>query len=722
MAALTRVADITRSLWGHANMQEIGEGRSSATRRAIALVTVTAMVAGCAGIEPAPLTNDGLRATAKMDRAKARAEVEPIKGKVTLEEAIARALKYNLERRSRMMEEAIALNQLDVSQYDMLPRLLAQAGYRWRDEELITRSKDSVTGQPALNNPFISTERQHAVYDMGLTWNLLDFGASYYGAKQNADRVLVAVERRRKAMHALIQDVRTAFWRTASAQKLQKQVQDAIALAEDALKDARKAETERVRSPVESLRYQRQVLENLRLLETTNQELTTARLELAHLMNVPLAYELEVAEPADTIQRAMLDVPVEKLEEIAVGRNAELREHFYNARIARLETRKVMLRMFPSISFNYNLKYDTDKFLVNQHWNEAGASISFNLFNLLSGPSQKRLADAGVALADQRRMATQMAILAQVHIARLQYANALNQYARAQDVADVDQRIVEIMAKREQAQVQSKLETVANKTTAILSLLRRYQALSQAHAAASRLQATLGVDPEFDSVQDLTLSQLTGIVSKALAAWDKGDLPREDDPVKSGAATEPHEMTANAAAASERNAATPKNAPPKTVAAAAAPEQAATQGDVLRDTVQHPVGQPKDAVAVPLAAAERNADAKAPPVLAKASDKAVEATAGTGDTLESVGVPKKVADAAVASANLETARVGPAGNFMFFHVGAGSGAGRKMYKWVDEHGATHYDDRPPENYMSMVVMVDEVALRGVAARAAGEGK
>lgn len=242
-------------------------------------------------------------------------------------------------------------------------------------------------------------------------------------------------------------------------------------------------------------------------------------------MNVPLAFRVEVAEPDDVVGSRMLQIPVEQLEEIAIGRNAELREQFYNARIARDETRKVLLRLFPGISFNYTTKYDTDSYLVNQRWNEAGATISFNLFNLLSGPSQMRLADAGVALADQRRVAMQMAVLAQVHIGRLQYESALNQYQRARAVADVDARIDDLMTKREQAQVQSKLETVANRTTAILSQLRSYQALAQAHAAASRLQATLGIEPEFGSVKEMTLAQLRETVKTALTAWDDGKLP-----------------------------------------------------------------------------------------------------------------------------------------------------------------------------------------------------
>ena len=63
---------------------------------------------------------------------------EPISGPLTIEEAIARALKFNLERRVRMLEEAVALGQYEAGRYDMLPKLLAQAGYRSRSEDLIT--------------------------------------------------------------------------------------------------------------------------------------------------------------------------------------------------------------------------------------------------------------------------------------------------------------------------------------------------------------------------------------------------------------------------------------------------------------------------------------------------------------------------------------------------------------------------------------------------------
>ena len=482
----------------------------------LCFLAAAVLVSGCASVTPQPIEKGDIVARAAKDREVASAGVEHIRGPVSLAEAIARALKYNLERRTKMMEEALAINQLDVSRYDMLPKLVASAGYFDRSQYATTRAIDSITGLPSLANPSISSDKRHIVEDLGLSWSFLDFGLSYYNAKQNADRVLVAAERRRKALHLLVQDVRTAFWRAAGAQKLRDDVRRAIDLAEDALGDARKAEAERVRSPLDSLRYQRQVLENVRLLEAIDHDLSTARVELAHLINAPLAVNLVVQEPTDLVSKSLLEMPVAAMEEAAIERNADLREQFYGAHIARDETRKIFLKFFPNLSLNFNVRHDDDRFLVHHDWNEAGAQLSLNLLNFLSLPAQKRMAEAGVAVADQRRVATQMAVLAQIHIARLQYISAYQQFLRADAIYSVDERISRIIGAGETAQTQSKLDRVSSNTTTILSLLRRYQALALMHAAASKLQATMGAEPNVPGVQDVSLDELKKVAGEFL--------------------------------------------------------------------------------------------------------------------------------------------------------------------------------------------------------------
>jgi outer membrane protein TolC len=485
----------------------------------LALAASALVLTGCATITPEPLNSQSLRTVS--DQQALRKDVEPIAAPLTLEEALARGLKYNMDRRVRMMEESLAMGQLDVAKFDMLPRLVANAGYSWRNNDRVSRGFDSVTRGPSNNNS-VSSDREHQTTSLDFSWSLLDLGMGYYGSRQAADRMLVAGERRRKAMHLLMQDVRTAYWRAASAQLLREDVKKTIALAESALADSRTAEFERVRNPIDALRYQRQLLENLRLLESIEQELSSAQVELASLINAPMGQPIPLAlSQVSNVGAQALAVPLARMEEAALVNNPDLRENHYNARIAREEVRRTLVRLFPNVSFNYGLKYDSDSYLVNRNWQEAGLNLSFNLFNLLTGPTQVKLAEAGVALADQRRVATHLAVLTQVHLARLNLANARGQFDRADAIYTTDNKIAEVSRNRLQAQAQSKLDAVSNETAAILSLLRRYQALAQVHAAENRLMATLGLEPEIGSTGELSLKDLTEQLRRSAPAWSK---------------------------------------------------------------------------------------------------------------------------------------------------------------------------------------------------------
>lgn len=486
-----------------------------------------AVLTGCASFTAQPLTETELHDQVQADRLQLMQNVVPLPATVTLEDAIARAIKYNAVQRLRAMEEAVAQNTFDASRFDMLPKLVASAGYRDRNKELITRSVDSVTGQPSLANPYISTDKESTLSSLGFSWSLLDFGQSYYAARQNANRALIAQERRRKSLHNLVQDVRTVYWRVAAQQSLQASLRNTIQSAESALQDVRKVEAEQLRSPLEPLRYQRQLLENLRLLEAIDQELSSARIELASLMGAAPAQagsNWQVVEPAFSAPQVWLQRSAEEMETVALVRNPDLRESQYSARIAREETKRVLLRMFPGLSFNYALNHSTDSYLINDSWRDAGAQISFNLLGLFSVPAQKRLANAGVALADQKRMATQMAVLSQLHIARLQLANAAHQFERADAIATVDQRLSQHIDNQVKVERQSQQESVAQHTASILSMLRRYQALAAVQAAGSRLQATLGLEPAIEGSDALPLPELTQAVGQSLQRWDAGHL------------------------------------------------------------------------------------------------------------------------------------------------------------------------------------------------------
>lgn len=432
--------------------------------------------------------------------------IEPIAGPLTLDEAIARGLKYNLDRRAKQLEQEIASGQFDTALQDMLPKARAQIDRARRSEERLTRNSNG-----AASNA--TSDRNHTVQELGVSWSLLEFGVGYYTAKQSLERVQIANERRRKLTHTLIQDVRSAYWRAACAQIMRDDLQKTIAKAEEALEDARKIESERVRAPGESLTFQKQLLESLRTLELIDQELAPALVELATLINAPKGQPL-ILLPQWPDLRGQLNASMEFLETMALEKNADLREVQHQSRIARDETRKVLARMFPNLSFNVAAKYDTDTYQVHKSWDEASFQLSFNLMNLFTGPSQMRLAEAGVALADQRRMVMQMAVITQVHLGRLNWLNAQKQSQRANQIWAVDDRLAKLASAREQALMRGGLETVQAQASALLSQFRRYQAVAQVQVAESRLRSVIGLEFDESGLEKMPLEAIAHKVSQ----------------------------------------------------------------------------------------------------------------------------------------------------------------------------------------------------------------
>jgi len=194
--------------------QQLANGSSAVDRQSLAMKATLALLAlsvsACSHIDPVALSKEEMRTQAQATLAALEADVDNISGELTLDEALARGLKFNLDRRAKMMEEAIAFQVLDVTQYDMLPRLVAQAGYDWRDSDKLSQSVNADTGKLS-ESLFISEERSGTISSLTLTWSILDMGVGYYASRQQADRVLIAAERRRKALLLLMQDIRTSY-------------------------------------------------------------------------------------------------------------------------------------------------------------------------------------------------------------------------------------------------------------------------------------------------------------------------------------------------------------------------------------------------------------------------------------------------------------------------------------------------------------------------------
>ena len=101
--------------------------RRTALRKLPMAILLAATLAGCA-VQPEPILQAERSKRAAEDVSTLFKDMEPVNGDISLHEAFARALKYNYDYRLRSMERTMAEAQLNVANYDMLPRLTAAAG------------------------------------------------------------------------------------------------------------------------------------------------------------------------------------------------------------------------------------------------------------------------------------------------------------------------------------------------------------------------------------------------------------------------------------------------------------------------------------------------------------------------------------------------------------------------------------------------------------------
>jgi outer membrane protein, multidrug efflux system len=480
---------------------------------AVALAMASLAMSGCT-IWPQALTGPERQAEAERDLAKMYGEQAPLVRPLTLHDAFARAVEYNLDGRVKLVEEALARDDFDLSRYDLLPKAYLNGAYTARNNQNASSSQSIANGATTVP-PSISTDQIDRSADLLVSWNLLDFGVSYFAARQQADRVLIGGEERRKVIQTLFQDVRRAFWRAASAQRLNGQILAAISAAEAALPAARKVETEGLHSPVDSLRYQKALLDLIRQLESIQSVLAISKTELAQLINLPPGQPYTLAVPGG-MRINSVRIPIAQMEDAALLLNPDIRELSYQKRISVDETHKALLRLLPGITFSYDPSYDSNSFLVNHYWATGAVRIGGYLNGLLTFPSTYRRATNSEKLADLKREAMSMAVLAKLHIAYQQYLAASREFRRSQQVSDVDSRLYDQIRNRTATDVGGDLERISAQVSAVTSQLRSYQSYAEAQAALGRLYATLGIDPTPEHADMLDLAALGAAVRRGM--------------------------------------------------------------------------------------------------------------------------------------------------------------------------------------------------------------
>jgi outer membrane protein TolC len=431
------------------------------------------------------------------------AQQEPVNRAISLEEAMARAVKYNLQQRLSLMERALQDHSLSVSNLSLLPQLAASAGWAGRDN--------------------VSGDRSTRDSNLRLSWNVLDFGVSYFSAKAQANKLLVAEEARRKVVADIVQQVREAYWQAASAERQQPEVQRALSDARTALEQARQTERQRLVAPLESLRYQKSLLEMIRQLEVVQAELAVSKSRLASLMNLPPASAFSLVLPSeDSYRQPQLAYSLADLEATAMIQRPEIRSESYQARNAVLETRAAMLKLLPGAQLFVGANYDSNSYLVNENWADAGLQVSWNLFNVLAYPAVKKTGAARQQVAELRRQAMRMAVLTQVNVAWREFARSSEVFARSNELQQVQRGILRQSESAFSSEAQSRLERVRTATETVLATRTRDRAFAELQVAHGAVYQAAGLDPLPERIAGSSVADLSLAIAGNAQLLDQG--------------------------------------------------------------------------------------------------------------------------------------------------------------------------------------------------------
>lgn len=484
---------------------------------------------GCAVMTPEPFTDKEHQKRIARDMGRLFASQEPIEEPIGLYDAMARAIKYNLDQRIKLMESALAQHQLTAANLDLLPELAGSAAYLSRDNFSGSNSRSLLTGEESLAVS-TSQDRNRAAFDMGLTWNILDFGVSYVSAKQQADRGLIAEERRRKVVHNIIQDVRSAYWNAISAERLLARINPLINRVETALNHAREIQKKKLKPPLEALRYRRELLDIMRQLKGLERQLSTARTELTALMNVHANEDFELITDIEEMSIPEIKPSPTQLEKWALLYRPELREEAYKTRISAEEVKKAMLRMLPGIEFSSTYNVDTNSYAYESHWWDYAARINLNLFNVFTGPVNIDIAEAQKDVVQTRRFALSLAVMSQVHVGLIGFQQSAGEFRTLREMLEVEGGILDQVKARTGAAADGEMELIRAELNAVLAELRRDMAYADMQNAVGRIFVSVGADPLPAKVASHDLAHLSEVLKETTQGWLAGrvNLPGEE--------------------------------------------------------------------------------------------------------------------------------------------------------------------------------------------------
>ena len=459
-------------------------------RNSSMVMCVVTLLVGCA----TPVSREALREqNAARDLAMFAARAPAPEEGLTLEQALEYALRYNLDAALADTERAIQEELRTCAKLGMLPSLVARAESSHRSEEIASSAESLETKRESLE-PSRSSEKEIRTGEIALIWNLLDFGISYYRSRQAAGQVSIAAERLRRVRQDLVLDVTRTYWECVVAREAAKMAQSLVERSQERQQALRKQIESKTVSQVSGLAHETKLIEMQIKLRGFKRQYQAAKTRLAGLMGAPVDADFTLAEADFSTTPAALQIDLKEFEQEALLNRPELFQQDCEERISADNARVAIVQMFPSPSMFFRLETDQNKFLHKHSWATAGVQASWDLLAIPQRAYERRAAKRRTAYVRDRRTLLAVAIIAQVHLAAIDYDEATETVGLIRGLSEAQTKLVAAMERHQQEGKAAADEVLDSEAKGLFSQVRYMSASADLMTARQRILNTLGRD------------------------------------------------------------------------------------------------------------------------------------------------------------------------------------------------------------------------------------
>ena len=312
--------------------------------------------------------------------------------------------------------------------------------------------------------------------------------------------MLLARQRKERAIRNLVFDVARAYFRVAAAQKVANLTSSALEQCRTRYEQVYQLSQKRLITPSRAFYESRRFSDMEKKLTAYNRNYENAFVELRTLMgyypNAAITVdesELDKALPALTTDPGLL-------EQIAVYQRPELYETDIQKHINILECRKIILMMIPSVKLYADWTNSSNKFLYHQSWWELGIRAAYDLLQLPQQIARLKSYDSQVDAETKRAYAQGVAVMAQVRIAHGNLDSAKERYDLNKTICNTyDEHLQAVLKNRALSGAVAQLDIDHMRLATTQANVERILSYSEYRIAYYRLMNVLGLKSVLDS-------------------------------------------------------------------------------------------------------------------------------------------------------------------------------------------------------------------------------